>query len=205
MNTSRHDTVIREQLANYCSLLQNALIKFPVDDIARLVDAIDTARCSNRRVYTVGNGGSSATASHFASDLSKGATNPVKPRIKAHCLTDDTPAVMAWANDTEYSNVFAGQFDGYIESGDIVVALSVGGNSPNIVAGLVRARELGAVCVAVVGRDGGGAMEVADITVRVPEWDTERVEDLHSAVCHSVTYCLRNMTTKANLSVEAEA
>jgi len=184
-------SIIQDTLVNFYYRIEVALLDFPVGDIIRLVEAINTVRENGSRVYTMGNGGSSATASHFASDLGKGATNATKPRIKAICLADIVPAMTAWANDTEYSNIFAGQLDGVACAGDIVIALSVGGNSPNVVEGLRKAKDMGAQTVAIVGRDGGEAAKLADIVVKVPEWDTERVEDLHSMVCHSVTCCLR--------------
>lgn len=181
------------RLISYSDLLATAVADLPIEAIVKLVEAIDRVRCDGGWVYTMGNGGSSATASHFASDLTKGASNNTKPCIKARCLTDDTPAMTAWANDTHYGNIFAGQMEGCAGKGDIVIGLSVGGNSPNVTYGLKRAKELGALSVAIVGAGGGMAENIADIVIKVPERDTERVEDLHSVVCHSVTCCLRNL------------
>ena len=182
-----------DRLAQYYTRLAKALLVFPSQDVLHLAQAIDDARVSRNTVYVMGNGGSSATASHFASDLGKGSSNDTKPRIKAYCLSDNIPAITAWANDTEYNNVFAGQLGGKIVKGDILIAISASGSSPNVVRGLAVAKEAGATCVALTGKGGGRLKEVADILIEVPDTDTERVEDMHSVVCHSVTCYLREV------------
>ena len=101
-----------------------------------MVEILDRARAEKRRVFIFGNGGSAATASHFACDLNKGATCSGRPRFKAMALSDNLPAISAWANDTSYENIFAEQSGNHIEAGDIVIGISGSGKSMNVVNAL---------------------------------------------------------------------
>jgi D-sedoheptulose 7-phosphate isomerase len=98
----------------------------------------------------------------------------------------------AWANDTMFENVFAGQIMALADPGDVVVAISASGNSPNIVAGLNAARQRGARTIALVGFDGGAASQLADVTVHIRSHDYGLVEDVHSALGHAITAAIRS-------------
>src|SRR5713101_5665041 len=107
------------------------------------------------RVFIMGNGGSAATASHFALDLAKNTITPGAPRLKAISLTDHVPLITAWSNDTAYEHIFAEQLANLIEPGDVVIGISTSGNSPNVLNALTVAKKSRAYTVGLLGATGG--------------------------------------------------
>jgi D-sedoheptulose 7-phosphate isomerase len=181
---------IRETLHSYITETAIVMRELPERDIARVVELLEKAREKGRKVYTFGNGGSSATASHLASDLTKGAIRHGKPRIQAYCLTDNASLLTAWANDTDYDNVFSEQLENYIGAGDVAIGISGSGNSPNVLNGVIKAREKGAVTVGLIGFGGGKLKDMVDIPVLVACGNMRQVEDIHLIIIHSVIACL---------------
>jgi D-sedoheptulose 7-phosphate isomerase len=120
-------------------------------------------------------------------DLTKGATQRAENlRIKALALTDNVPLLTAWANDVSYERVFAEQIKNFLRPGDVALALSCTGNSPNVLAGLRMARELGAITTGLAGFDGGAMKHLCDVCA-VVNWDNmQMIEDLHHAMLHSI-------------------
>lgn len=181
----------RQIIRSYLSEVDATLGNLPVDLIAQVVELIETARANGKRVFTFGNGGSAATASHFASDLSKGAISPGNPRIRAFALTDNVPLLSAWANDTAYENIFAEQLENLVEMGDIAIGISGSGNSQNVLNGVKVAKAKGASTIGFIGFDGGKLKSSVDLAIVVPNDNMEQVEDIHLLLAHIVTTCLR--------------
>jgi len=181
----------RDKIIQYISDLDALLGKLPVEDIDRVVCLLEKTRECGTHVFIFGNGGSAATASHFACDLSKGAISVGKQRIKAFSLTDNVHLLTAWANDTSYDMVFAEQIHNYVEPGDVVIAISGSGNSPNVLNGISAAREKGATTVGFIGFSGGKLKDLVDIHVIAPIDDMERAEDMHLLFEHIISACLR--------------
>jgi D-sedoheptulose 7-phosphate isomerase len=175
----------------YRSDVSLTLGKLPTDKIAEVVDVLAQARQNGNRVFIFGNGGSATTASHFASDLSKGAIADGKPRIKAFALNDNVPMMTAWANDTAYENIFAEQVENCVDAGDVVVGISCSGNSPNVLKGVKAARAKGATVIGFVGCDGGKLIDLVNVAIAVPCTQIEQVEDIHLLLEHVITTCLR--------------
>lgn len=184
---SRHSGIINQ----YQAEVGATLARLPVETIAQVVDVLEEARVKGRSVFIFGNGGSAATASHFASDLAKGSICPGKPRVKAFALTDNMPLLSAWANDSAYENIFAEQLENFIEGGDIAIAISCSGNSANVLNGVKVAKAKGATAIGFIGFDGGKLKELVDIAVVVPSHNMEQVEDIHLLLGHVITTCLR--------------
>jgi D-sedoheptulose 7-phosphate isomerase len=178
-------------MASHLEGLRSLLSRVPIDRLDAAVGLLLEARAAARHVYVLGNGGSASTAAHFACDLQKTATLPDRAPIRAHALADNTALMTAWANDTAYENVFAGQIAALVDPGDVVIAISASGNSPNIVAGLAAAARQGARTIALVGFDGGAAARLADVAVHIPCHDYGLVEDVHSALGHALTAAIR--------------
>lgn len=184
-------------VTSYLDNLRHLLSKVPADRLAAAIDLLLEARMSSRRVYVMGNGGSAATAAHFACDFQKTAAIPGQTPLRAMALTDNTALMTAWANDSAYEHVFAGQIMALAEAGDVVLAISASGNSPNIVAGLTAAAQIGARTIALVGFDGGAASQIAHVTVHVPCHDYGLVEDVHSALGHAMTSAIRQAIARS--------
>jgi D-sedoheptulose 7-phosphate isomerase len=173
------------------------------DEVASVAAAIDlasleqaavmllTCQARGRVVFVVGNGGSAATASHFACDLSKGTRRDGPPTFHVVSLTDNVPLLTAWANDSGFERVFSEQLTALARPGDLLVAISASGNSPNVVAAVDAARSCGAAVVGLSGRSGGRLAHLVDALVTVPCDRIEVVEDAHLIVAHSLCVAVR--------------
>lgn len=158
--------------------------------IEKIAAAFESARAHSKRIFFVGNGGSAATASHFANDMS---SIPIEPPYKAISLSDSVPALTALGNDTGYENVFAGQLKNLFEPGDLLVALSASGNSPNIVKALEYVNSKGGITIGLGGFDGGKMKGLSKIFlhVKTPKGAYGPVEDVHMVMDHLITDYLR--------------
>ena len=141
---------------------------------------------ARRTVFIIGNGGSAATASHFAEGLSH-----CGHRIKALSLADRVPSLTAIANDTGYENVFLTPLVNWLEPGDVVVAISTSGNSENELRAVEYARNAGAVTIGMTGFDGGKLARLVDIHLNVPCRVIEQVEDAHLVLAHVLAKAMR--------------
>ena len=194
------ETTARDDIERYCQEIAEATRAMPFGAIARAVEMLIACYRRGGTVFVVGNGGSAATASHFACDLAKGTRTEGLPAFRVIPLTDNVPLLTAWANDTSYDRVFAEQLAALVRRGDVVVAISASGNSPNILAAAGVARGAGATTIALSGRSGGRLSRLADLAICVPADPIEQVEDAHVIVAHSLCVALRQ-----RLRVEAAA
>ncbi|HWQ53928.1 MAG TPA: SIS domain-containing protein [Bryobacteraceae bacterium] len=161
-------------------------------DLAKVSQAIDwlrEARDAGRRIFVCGNGGSASTASHFTCDMVKGASYKHPKRFRIMALTDQLPTITAYANDVSYGCVFAEQLKNFAEPGDIVIAISGSGNSPNVLQALEYAGSIGCRTIALTGRDGGKLGPMAQLNIQAPVPHMGRIEDAHMIVCHMIAYC----------------
>jgi len=179
------------------------LDKLPVDRIIRVVDVLNEARDKGKRVFTFGNGGSASTASHIACDLAKGAAGNDRPGLRAFSLNDSIPLTTAWANDTDYETIFSARLAGLVDPGDVVIAISGSGNSPNVLNGIEAARIRGATTIGFSGFDGGRLPSLVDIAIVVNNHVMEQVEDVHLLLGHVITTCLRQAGPQQKTSREA--
>ncbi len=178
-------------IEEYLAQVRATLAALPTADLERIIGVLDEARMAGKQVFILGNGGSAATASHFASDLAKGAITPGKPRFKAFALTDNMPLFSAWANDAAYEDVFAQQLSNFIQPGDVVIAISGSGKSPNVLKAVHLARSVGATTIGLTGDMGGELQRTTDVCLVVPNRCMEQIEDVHLVIEHVITTCLR--------------
>jgi D-sedoheptulose 7-phosphate isomerase len=177
--------------SSYFDDVARVITNMPFTVIDRIVEALMEAYESNRRIYLFGNGGSAALASHFACDLGKGAANGSGKRFQALALTDNIPMMTAWANDANYEDVFAEQLANFVNRGDIVLAISGSGKSPNVLKALKVAREADAFTIGLTGFRGGLMKDLCDLCLIVPSDNMQIIEDLHLSVTHAVFTALR--------------
>src|SRR5436305_2491441 len=128
--------------------------------LERILQLLEEAYLNGRRIFIMGNGGSAATASHFALDLAKNTIAPGSPRLKAISLTDHVPLITAWSNDASYEHIFAEQLANMIEPGDVVIGISTSGNSRNVINALKLAKKSRAATVGLLGARGGKIKEM---------------------------------------------
>lgn len=175
----------------YLSGVATAALALPREALWQAVDLILEVGRAGRRIYLVGNGGSAATASHMANDLCKQATVSGQPLLRAIALTDNVPLLTAWSNDEDYAQSFARQLANHLEPGDLVLAISCSGNSPNVLRALELARLSGARSIGLTGQDGGALRGLVDCCIAVPSMDIGQQEDLHLVVNHALTTAIR--------------
>ncbi len=152
---------------------------------------IFTCQKRNSTVFLLGNGGSAATASHFACDLAKGTRMSNIAAFRAITLNENVALMTAWANDTTYEQIFAEQLSALVRPNDVVILISVSGNSPNILVAATVARQADALVIALTGQSGGQLAALADLAICVPTQSIEQVEDAHLIIAHSLCVVLR--------------
>jgi D-sedoheptulose 7-phosphate isomerase len=150
-------------------------------------------------IFLVGNGGSAATASHFATDLIQCSRPDKGIRFKAISLVDNVPLLTALGNDFTYEDIFTIQMQNLFARNDVLIAISGSGNSPNIVAAASLAREMGGTVIGLIGFDGGKLAGLCDyaVLVRTGKGEYGPVEDIHMVIDHMVTSYLRLRLSKA--------
>ncbi len=180
--------MINDWLQNYVAEQHRALDSVPLADIAKVVELVLDAHERDARIFAVGNGGSAANASHFATDLGKSASDARKKRFRVTSLTDNVPWITALGNDYEYADVFVRQLQIHAEKGDLLIATGVSGSSPNVVKAFEWARKAGVKTVALVGANRGRLPGLADVSVVVEDSHYGRVEDVQMHILHMVCY-----------------
>ena len=180
-----------ETSAGYFSELARVLRKLPFDMVDEITSVLLQAYMENRTVYLFGNGGSAALASHSACDLGKGTALAGRRRFRVLALTDNVALMTAWANDARYDDIFSEQLRNFVTKGDIVLAISASGNSPNVLNGLSVARESGAFTVGLTGFQGGKMKSLCDLCLVVPSNSMQFIEDVHLCISHSIFTALR--------------
>ncbi|MBF0334446.1 MAG: SIS domain-containing protein [Alphaproteobacteria bacterium] len=191
--------------AAYAEHLCGLLRGLDMQAVGRFIDLLLEARDNGRRIFFIGNGGSAATASHFANDIAIGTRCGDQP-FKAVSLTDNVAQITAIANDDGYEHVFTRQLEVLIEPGDLVVAISASGNSPNVVRALDLAAARGNRTVALTGFDGGKIAQQADLVihVRTAKGEYGPVEDVHMIIDHLIgAYLGRAVRARAPALEEA--
>ena len=175
-------------IREYLDWTREVLDRIEPREVQELIDLLMGARTSGRGIFVIGNGGSAATASHFAVDLGKGTLRgPTdQSRFRVNSLTDNLPYVTAWANDLDYDLVFEQQLRNLGATGDVVIGISASGDSPNVVRALEFARSAGMVTVAMTGFSGGALKEKADHSVHVPVDDYGMAENMHMIIVHII-------------------
>ena len=186
-----------DSLLDYTTSLQSLLSLLPHDDVACVVDEILQAGDRGSTIFIMGNGGSAATASHFACDLAKGTQRPGVPLFRVIALTDNVPLMTAWGNDTSYDRIFAEQLRPLVQPDDLAIAISGSGNSPNVLEAVRVARQAGARTIGWTGFQGGKLRDLVDVCVIVPSDCMEQIEDAHLIMEHAICTALRAMREQA--------
>lgn len=188
----------REAIRAYIEEERRAVDALDVESIDRAINALVDASERGATVFTLGNGGSSATASHFVCDFAKGVKVGAGLPFRMVCLTDNTPTVTAVSNDIDYADAFRFQLEGVVRPGDLLIAISGSGNSENIVRAAEYARSQGAEVMGLTGYSGGRLRELSDYSLHVPADNMQIAEDLHMMFDHLMMYVLCHAGTEGS-------
>ena len=181
----------KQTISQYLTGISTVVQHFPIDVLEIIISIIRNARQEEKSIFICGNGGSWATASHMVCDFSKNTRMPGKKRMRVIGLGDNIPALTAYANDEGYERVFAESLISLMQPGDLLIAISGSGNSPNILSAIKAAKQIGGVTLGLTGFQGGEMKGLVDHCLIIPSDSMEMIEDFHMIVDHILTICLR--------------
>jgi D-sedoheptulose 7-phosphate isomerase len=184
---------LKNWMSEYLTAQKAALDSIPHDAVIRLIDRLRRAVNEERQIFVMGNGGSASNSSHFATDLGKGASDKIGKRFKVLSINDNVSWITALGNDYAYEDVYVRQLENYARPGDLVLALSVSGNSPNVVKAMEWAGRHGVFTAVLVGGKRGRLAEIAGEAIVIDSAHYGRVEDAHMAICHLLCYAFMEL------------
>lgn len=173
-------------IEHYIAEHHKAFKALDLDMVNAASDLVVDTILRNKKIITCGNGGSASTASHYITDWNKMYNLSSGAKLRGVCLTDNIGLITAYGNDLDYASVFSGQLDAIMDKGDLLVAVSGSGNSPNILSAIDKAHTLGGSVLGVLGYDGGKAKPLCDEVFHVPSWDMQICEDIHLSFGHLI-------------------
>ena len=171
-------------VSSYLTTLNATIQAHDWSDVAGLVEALETCWRDDRNLFLCGNGGSAANAVHLANDFLYGIDKPAGRGLRVTALPANPAVLTCLANDVAYAEVFSQQLIALARPGDVLIALSGSGNSPNIVRALEQARQIGMKSFAILGYSGGKCLKLADHPIFFPVDDMQVAEDLQMMVGH---------------------
>ncbi len=179
---------LSEYVAGYRQRLFDLFDSIDLDMLEQLIATMVEAFKNGKTLYVVGNGGSAATASHMQADFSFFVRYFTQFRPKVRALTDNVPILTAIGNDHSFDDIFVEQMKGVFEKGDVLLAISASGNSPNVVKAVEFAKEIGCKTMCLVGFSGGKLKDISDVALYTPnaEGDYGPIEDLHMILDHLI-------------------
>lgn len=173
-------------LKNYLLELTGIINTIDAKEFESLVGELASAYEKQSNIFICGNGGSAATASHFACDINKGVSFGKEKRFRVICLNDSIPTMMAYSNDVSYDSIFVEQLKNLMNAGDLLIGISGSGNSENILRAVRYASESGGKTFGICGCGGGGLKGTAQKSLIVKSNDMQKVEDTHLIILHCV-------------------
>ena len=179
---------MKQWVADYLTAQRAAHDSIPIDAVAQIIEKFRAALQEDRQIFVFGNGGSAANASHFATDLGKGSSDKLGKRFRVLSLNDNVSWMTALGNDYAYEDVFVRQLMNYAKPGDLVLVMSVSGNSPNVVKAVEWANKHGVHTMALVGGKRGKLAEIAGQAIVINDTHYGRAEDAHMGICHMICY-----------------
>jgi D-sedoheptulose 7-phosphate isomerase len=179
---------MKNYVENYLKDQKFAVDSIPADEVAKLIEKFCEALDEDRQIFVFGNGGSAANASHFITDLGKGASDKTYRRFRCLSLNDNVSWITAIGNDYKYEDIFKRQLENYAKPDDIVMVMSVSGSSPNLVSAIKWCKENNVYTIALVGGKRGTLSTLADHVIVINDTHYGRVEDAHMHICHIICY-----------------
>ena len=181
-----------DYLGSYLDELGRAVRQVDAKALARAISVVEAAAAGKKHVYGIGNGGSAAIVDHLCCDWTKGTAHAAHASIKTHSLVANSALLLAAANDFGFENSFSKQIEFYAEQGDVLIAISSSGNSPNIINAVELAKSRGVTVIGMSGFAGGKLRDMSDIALFVPCSNYGIVEDGHQILMHTIAQVIAN-------------
>mgnify|MGYP001228893660 FL=1 len=159
--------------------IKKEMVKIGVESIEKAAELLIESIKAGGKILWCGNGGSAADAQHLATELMGGMSEHDRRPIPSIALTADSSFITAWSNDTDFDSIFSRQVQGLGEEGDVLVGISTSGNSENVINALKQAKYKNLKTIAFAGKTGGSLDGIADITIKVPSDNTQRIQESH--------------------------
>ena len=159
--------------------IKNEMVKNGLESIEKAAELLIGSINAGGKILWCGNGGSAADAQHLATELMGGMSDHDRMPIPSIALTTDSSFITAWSNDTDFDSIFSRQVQGLGEEGDVLIGISTSGNSENVINALKQAKYKNLKTIAFTGKTGGNLDEIADITIKVPSYNTQRIQESH--------------------------
>ncbi len=182
-----------EEISKYLNIHRDIFLKVDLESILSAIELIKIKVQEEKKIITMGNGGSAHTASHYITDWNKMSFIENGLKIRGFCLADNIGLLTAYANDLSFDEVFSGQLKSIMDNGDLVICVSGSGNSKNIISALEYANQNNATTLAILGYDGGKAIKIAHHSILVPSFDMQICEDIHLSIGHLIMKSLCNI------------
>jgi D-sedoheptulose 7-phosphate isomerase len=179
---------MKNWITDYVDAQKAALDSIPKEAVEKLVATLQKALQQDRQIFVFGNGGSAANASHFVTDLGKGSSDKLGKRFRCLSLNDNVSWMTALGNDYSYEDIFVRQLSNFARKGDVVLVMSVSGNSPNVVRAVEWSVKNGVSTIALVGKKRGRLADLAEQVITIDSEHYGRVEDAHMGICHMLCY-----------------
>lgn len=186
---------MKDYFLYYFQDLKKTLDKIDLSIFQKINELIYNALENGNQIFTMGNGGSGATASHLTCDLNKGVSFNQTKKFKAICLNDNIPTLLAYANDVSYSDIFCEQLKNFMRIGDLVIGFSGSGNSENVLKAIEFANKNEGITIGLSGFDGGQLSKTVKYSLVVPIDDMQKVEDIHLILCHLIMQTMNYLIT----------
>ena len=174
--------MMRENIKNQIldsAKIKKEMVKNGVESLEKAAELLIDSINAGGKILWCGNGGSAADAQHLATELMGGMSDHDRMPIPSIALTTDSSFITAWSNDTDFDSIFSRQVQGLGEEGDVLVGISTSGNSENIINALKQAKFKKLKTIAFAGKTGGSLDGIADVTIKVPSDDTQRIQESH--------------------------
>ena len=159
--------------------IKNKIIEQGIEQIEKAAEIFINCTRNGGKIFWCGNGGSAGDAQHLATELMGGMTDHDRKPIPSLALTTDSSFLTAWSNDTDFDSIFSRQIQGLGEEGDVLVGISTSGNSKNVINALKQAKYKNIKTISLTGKTGGELNGIADVTIKVPSNNTQRIQESH--------------------------
>ena len=196
---------MKTYIDGYTAAINGAMGKFDPGEFEKIISILAEAYKNDKQVFIAGNGGSAGTANHFVCDFGKNAvpftrTGPGNRRFRIISVSDNIEKITALGNDIAFEEIFRQQLINLMREGDVFIAISASGNSPDIVRACEYAREMKSRIIVLAGFNGGKIREFAEASIVVPLESYEQIEDIHLIILHMVVYYFKNNPEVLGLS-----
>ena len=177
--------MIKENIKNQIlesARIKNKMVQNGVVEVEKAAELLIDCVNDGGKIYWCGNGGSAADAQHLATELMGGMSEHDRMPIPSIALTTDSSFITAWSNDSDFDSVFSRQIQGLGKEGDVLIGISTSGNSQNIINAVKQAKYKKLKTITFTGSTGGKLDGIADVTIKVPSENTQRIQESHIMV-----------------------